>query len=78
MSAQNPDSELIDAYGGTSKVAALCGLTTGAVSQWRTNGIPKAWKKFLRMAKPKAFKTWAANQAQIKDATAPQEEPSHA
>lgn len=63
MSVHTNDSDLIDAYGGTSKVAALCGLTTGAVSQWRTNGIPKAWKEVLRLAKPKVFRTWAAKRA---------------
>ena len=41
------DSEIIDACGGTTSVAKLCDLTTGAISQWRTNGIPKPWRKFL-------------------------------
>ncbi|KNE28191.1 Cro/CI family transcriptional regulator [Achromobacter spanius] len=63
MSEHNPDSKLIDAFGGTSKVAAMCGLTTGAVSQWRTNGIPKAWREFLRVSKPKVFREWASQQA---------------
>ncbi|MCW3151926.1 Cro/CI family transcriptional regulator [Achromobacter spanius] len=70
MSDHTNDSELIDAYGGTSKVAALCGLTTGAVSQWRTNGIPKAWKEVLRLAKPKVFKTWDAKRSQAEEARA--------
>ena len=56
-------SELIDAIGGTSKVADICGLTTGAISQWRTKGIPKPWLKFFAKAYPKAFK-----QAQSKKA----------
>jgi len=70
MSDHTNDSELIDAYGGTSKVAALCGLTTGAVSQWRTNGIPKAWKEVLRLAKPKVFKTWDAKRSRSEEARA--------
>ena len=41
------DSELIDLVGGTRKVAELCEVTPGAVSQWRNNGIPKPWRKFL-------------------------------
>jgi hypothetical protein len=31
---------LIDSLGGTSEVARLTRRTTGAVSQWRDNGIP--------------------------------------
>lgn len=40
-------SQKIDFLGGTSAVAGLCDLTTGAVSQWRTNGIPKGWMRFI-------------------------------
>lgn len=58
MNLLKNDSDLIDALGGTSEVARLCDLTTGAVSQWRTNGIPRAWKKYLRLAKPRIFKAW--------------------
>jgi len=46
---------LIDALGGTSKVAEMCGLTTGAVSQWRTNGVPKAWVMFFKARRPDLF-----------------------
>lgn len=42
--------EVIDGLGGTSAVAKLCGLTNSAVSQWRNNGIPRAWKMVLRSA----------------------------
>ncbi|EFV84125.1 hypothetical protein HMPREF0005_02867 [Achromobacter xylosoxidans C54] len=70
MSEHTNDSDLIDAYGGTSKVATLCGLTTGAVSQWRTNGIPKAWKEVLRLARPKVFKAWVTRGARSEDARA--------
>lgn len=48
-------NQIIDAIGGTAKAAELCGVTPGAVSQWRNNGIPKTTLKFLRLAKPKAF-----------------------
>ena len=58
MNKHKNDSDLIDALGGTSEVARLCDLTTGAVSQWRTNGIPRAWKKFFRLARPQIFKEW--------------------
>lgn len=46
---------IIDALGGTGKVAKLCGITPGSVSQWRNKGIPHAWMKFLRAARPKTF-----------------------
>ena len=71
MNQQKTDSELIDALGGTVAVAKLCDLTTGAISQWRTNGIPNPWRKFLRLAKPKIFKSWE------RSATPTQQEVSH-
>lgn len=51
------DSEIIDALGGTSEVARLCEVTTGAVSQWRNAGIPKARLMFLKLARPNVFKS---------------------
>lgn len=48
-------SEIIDALGGTSAVAELCDLTTGAISQWRYNGIPKPWAKYLNSLRPDLF-----------------------
>jgi len=46
---------LIDKLGGTSKVAEICGITTGAVSQWRTNGIPSYRMDFFRLLRPELF-----------------------
>ncbi len=48
-------SKLIDDLGGTSKVAELCDITTGAVSQWRTNGIPQYRLAFFRLLRPDLF-----------------------
>jgi|APAra7269097235_1048549.scaffolds.fasta_scaffold00083_5 hypothetical protein len=48
---------LIDELGGTGKVAEICDLTPSAISQWRSNGIPHGYFKFLRHKFPKA--TWA-------------------
>jgi hypothetical protein len=50
-------SKLIDELGGTSRVAEMCDLTTGAISQWRTNGIPKPWLKFFKAKRPDLFKS---------------------
>lgn len=49
--------EIIDSLGGTVAVANLCGITTGAVSQWRTskNGIPKPWVLFFKERNPEIF-----------------------
>lgn len=47
---------IIDALGGTSKVARLCAVTTGAVSQWRDNGIPAARLMYLKVIRPAVFK----------------------
>lgn len=48
-------NRVIDALGGTTKVAELCEITPQAVSQWRDDGIPKPWRKFLAATKPDAF-----------------------
>ncbi len=47
---------LINRLGGTSRVAEMCHVTPGAVSQWRKNGIPGYRLMYLRLAKPDAFK----------------------
>ena len=44
------ENKLIDELGGTAWVAVLCDVTPGAVSQWKTSGIPKARLQFLRLA----------------------------
>lgn len=46
---------IIDLLGGTCAVAALCGITAQAVSQWKNNGIPKPWDKYLREVRPDVF-----------------------
>lgn len=61
----HPDSGLIDALGGTSKVAEFFEVTTGAVSQWRVFGMPKSRKKTIRFARPKVFRAW---ESQLKEA----------
>jgi len=33
-------TEIIDTLGGTFAVAKRCGVTPGAVSQWKHNGLP--------------------------------------
>jgi hypothetical protein len=48
-------AQIIDALGGTAKVAALCEVSPAAVSQWRENGIPKSRLMFLRLARPEVF-----------------------
>jgi len=48
-------NEIIDSLGGTSSVAELCNVTTGAVSQWRENGIPKPWVRFFECSYPELF-----------------------
>lgn len=53
---------IIDRCGGTSEVALLCEVTTGAVSQWRKDGIPRARMAFLRLAKPQAFQQIATQE----------------
>ena len=76
---------LIKALGGTNKVAELCEITPGAVSLWHQRGIPHAWMKFLRAARPKtlirlerdaaARAAEAASSAEAASFAAPQEAP---
>lgn len=51
----NP-SKIIDALGGTFRVAELCEVRPPSVSDWRRHGIPRARMMFLRIAKPEIFK----------------------
>lgn len=47
--------EIIEALGGSSAVAELCEVTVGAVSQWKTDGIPKARLMYLKVIRPDVF-----------------------
>jgi hypothetical protein len=49
------DSEIIDNLGGTSAVADMCEIRPASVSDWRKNGIPKSWRKYLELVRPDAF-----------------------
>ena len=53
-------NQVINALGGTSKTAGLCGVTPSAVSQWRDKGIPRPWLKFLEQLRPDLFGNVAA------------------
>lgn len=48
-------NEIIDALGGTFRVAELCEVKPPSVSDWRKHGIPRARLMFLRIAKPEVF-----------------------
>lgn len=60
----NP-SEIIEALGGTFRVAELCEVRPPSVSDWKKHGIPRARLMFLRVARPEVFKALEdrANQA---------------
>lgn len=51
----NP-SAIIDALGGTFRVAELCEVRPPSVSDWKKHGIPRARMMFLRVARPEIFK----------------------
>lgn len=55
----NPN-EIIDALGGTFRVAELCEVRPPSVSDWRKYGIPRARMMSLRIAKPEVFKALEA------------------
>jgi len=56
------DAKIIDSLGGTTRTSELCEVSPAAVSQWRTNGIPKAQRRFLRLKRPDVFRKLAAEQ----------------
>lgn len=58
-------NRIIDAMGGTVKVAETFGITTGAVSQWRTDkeGIPDARMFSIKLMRPDLFKDSAKKAA---------------
>lgn len=49
-------SEIIEALGGTFRVAELCEVRPPSVSDWKKHGIPRARMMFLRVARPDVFK----------------------
>ena len=56
--ATSPLEALKLAHGGNSGIARLLGdISPQAVSQWRTNGIPRAQMKYLRAVRPEVFAT---------------------
>lgn len=56
MENQAPtDSEIIDRLGGTTAVARMFEIEPPSVSEWRTEGIPKARLMYLKLAHPEVF-----------------------
>lgn len=49
-------SDLLDKIGSSTELAHEFGVTVGAISQWRTDGIPKARLMYLELKYKKAFK----------------------
>lgn len=47
---------IIARLGGTAKTAELCQVTSGAVSQWIHDGIPRARLMYLKAVRPAVFK----------------------
>lgn len=68
MEKDNLDpNAIIDALGGTGKVAELCEVTPGGVSIWRKEGIPRARLMYLKLKRPKEFKKLLAAPQEGKD-----------
>ncbi|WP_367437655.1 Cro/CI family transcriptional regulator [Snodgrassella alvi] len=49
------DNRFIEILGGVTAVAKLCGITRGAVSQWKKRGIPKAQLNYLKTLRKKEY-----------------------
>lgn len=52
---KHPDTQIIDALGGTAVVASLCKVKSPSVSEWRRVGIPDARRQFLQLLRPDVF-----------------------
>lgn len=63
MDTKHPDSDIIDALGGTAAVARLCKVKDPSVSDWRKTGIPSARRMFLETIRPDAFRSDARQEA---------------
>ncbi|MFY3647001.1 hypothetical protein ACOTET_22885 [Achromobacter xylosoxidans] len=63
MDTKHPDSDIIDALGGTAVVARLCKVKDPSVSDWRKTGIPAARRMYLETIRPEAFSTPVATSA---------------
>jgi hypothetical protein len=50
-------NRIIDAMGGTSAVAEIFSITTGAVSQWREEGIPDSRLFSIKLLRKDLFKS---------------------
>ncbi len=55
MDTKHPDSDIIDALGGTAAVARLCEVKQPSVSDWRKDGIPRARRMYLKAIRPDVF-----------------------
>ena len=61
-------NKIIDELGGTNSVAALCNVSKGAVSQWRSDGIPAARLMYLRLARPDVLALFSSNEQNHQEA----------
>ncbi|WP_315360811.1 Cro/CI family transcriptional regulator [Neisseria bacilliformis] len=48
--------EFIRVLGGVTKVSKICGISKGAVSQWKRSGIPRAQMNFLKTKFPRQYR----------------------
>lgn len=49
------ENQIIDALGGTAEVARIFDITSGAVSQWRKDGIPSPRLMYIKLRFPHLF-----------------------
>jgi hypothetical protein len=49
-------AKVVQAFGGATKLARVCGVEPQSVSGWMRKGIPQAREQYLRLLNPAAFK----------------------
>lgn len=68
MTTPNDEArEVIERLGGNAKTAQLCEVTPSAVSQWLTNGIPRAQRRYIKAVRPDAFPGGSASKRRRND-----------
>lgn len=69
--------KVIDLLGGNAKTADLWQVTPGAVSQWLTNGLPRAFVKFLQVQRPDVYTAASGKPKRRTPAGPPPKKASH-
>lgn len=66
MEAEHDAEKIIQDMGGNGAVAELCNITSGAVSQWLSTGIPEYRMLFFRVKHPQLAERWPLQPSELR------------